>query len=53
MPNTRGNATSKLLSLSNLKLKRKLAHDDSIRIAKKPGAGLLVNDELGGEQVKV
>ena len=35
MPNTRSNATSEFLSLSNLKPKRKLAHDDSIRIAKK------------------
>ena len=31
----RRNATSKFLSLSNLKPKRKLVHDDSIRIAKK------------------
>ena len=35
MTNTRSNATSEFLSLSNLKPKRKLAHDDSIRIAKK------------------
>ena len=35
MPSTRSNATSEFLSLSNLKPKRKLAHDDSIRIAKK------------------
>ena len=35
MPDTRSNATFEFLSLSNVKPKRKLHHDDSIRLAKR------------------
>ena len=35
MPNTRRNSNCEFLSLSTLKPKRKLAHEDSIRLAKK------------------
>ena len=35
MPNTRSNPTFEFLSLSNVKHKRKLQHDDSIRLAKR------------------
>ena len=35
MPDTRSNATFESLSLSNVKPKRKLHHDDSIRLAKR------------------